>query len=699
MTEVRSDGVGVLTLDGRGAENTVSLAFVEALGDAVSAAARNPRIVALVLRSAKADFVVGTDPKLFRSLRFAQDAEDLSRAIARAFAQLARDKPVVAWVDGAALGAGFELALACTAIVASDDARTAFGFTELARGLIPVACGPMRVARRAGLRYALDLGTTGRVVRPLPALRRGLVDEVVPPFTGLDAACALARDLCDPRRRRAFAARTSSKQWLDRALFETNPFGRHALFRAVRQELRARTRGHDLAASHTVDVLERYAKNGFRAAADLEPRLFGDTVVSESANRRLDVFFARKATDADPGVDEDVKPAALGRLAIVGAGRIGAGVALISAEAGLDVRLKDTKKGLVDRGLRDAFGADGPRPEPLRRRERASLIGKVSRASDYGRLRDASIVLEAISEDLALKRRVLQEIEQVVPATTVLATTTAALSITAIARGTRHPERVVGMRYFKPVAQTHLVEVVRTDRADPRAVATAVALGKRQGKTVIVVRDQPVFYTPRLLVAYVGEALRLVGEGCAVDVVDTAMVDWGFPVGPLRLLDEVGFRTSEQVVTVAGEAFGPRLALPAAFAKLRAAGREGKRNGRGFYSGKRTVDASVYGVLGVTPRPKAVSADDIALRIGLAMVNEAVRALGDGVIRSARDGDVGAVFGAGFPAFRGGPFRYVDMLGLPEVLRRTRSLEQRFGARFEPAPLLVDSMRSGQRFY
>ena len=228
MTEIRPDGVGVLTLDGRGAENTVNAAFVEALVDAVKASMRNPRIDALVLRSAKPDFVVGTDPKLVRTLRFAQDAEDLSRSIARAFAQLARDKPVVAWVDGAALGAGFELALACTAIVASDDARTAFGLTELARGLTPVASGPMRVARRAGLRYALDLGTTGRIVRPLPALRRGLVDEVVPPFAGLDAACALARELVDPRRRRAFVAGTASKQWLDRALFETNPFGRIA---------------------------------------------------------------------------------------------------------------------------------------------------------------------------------------------------------------------------------------------------------------------------------------------------------------------------------------------------------------------------------------------------------------------------------------------------------------------------------------
>ena len=697
---MRPDGVGILTLDGRGPENTVTPAFVEALVDAMTAAMRNPRVDALVLRSDKPDFVVGTDPKLLRSLRFAQDAEDLSRAYARAFARLDRDKPVVAWVDGAALGAGFELALACTAIIASDDARTAFGFTELARGLSSVANGPLRLARRAGLRYALDLATTGRLVRPLPALRRGIVDEVVPPFTGLDAACALARELVDPRRRRAFGARHGAKQWLERVLFETNPFGRRALFRAVRQELRVRTRGHDPAASRSVDVLERYAKKGFRAAADLEPRLFGDTVVSESANRRLDLFFARQGTIVDPGVDEETQPVVpLGRLAIVGAGRIGAGVALISAEAGLDVRLKDTKIGLADRGIRDAFGAVGARPEPVRRRERESLIGKVTRASDYARIRDAGVVLEAVSEELALKRRVLQEIEQVVSASTVLATTTAALSVTAIARGTQHPERVVGMRYFKPVAQTHLVEVVRTDRAEPRAIAIAVALGKRQGKTVIVVRDQPAFYTPRLLVAYVGEALRLVAEGCAVDAVDTATLDWGFPVGPLRLLDEVGFRTSEHVCRVASEAFGPRLALSPAFAKLRGDRREGRRNGRGFYAGKRAVDTSVYAVLGVTPRPKAVSADDIALRIGFAVVNEAVRALGDGVVRSPRDGDVGAVFGAGFPAFRGGPFRYIDTLGLPEVLRRIRSLEQRFGDRFAPAPLLVESTRSGQRFY
>lgn len=693
QVDVRADGIAVVTLDGRGPENTVTPAFLEALGDALDGAVRNPRVDAIVLRSGKPDFVVGTDPTFVRSFRFAQDAEDFARSVARLFARLDRDKPVVACVDGAALGAGFELALACTAIVATDDTRTTLGFTEIDRGLSAIANGPLRAVRRAGLRVVLELATTGRAFRAPAALRRGLVDEVVPPFTGLDAACALARSLTDPRRRRALH-RTSALDWLDRAVFERSPLGRRALFRNARAELKARTRGHEPAAERSLTVLEQLARKGFRSAADLEPRLFGDSVVSESANRRLELFFARKAVDAEP-----IKPGPLGRIGIVGAGHIGAGVALVSAEAGLDVRLKDTERDVADRGLRDAFGTVASLP----RRERASLIGKVTRTDDYARLQGAALVLEAVSEDIALKRRVIGEIERIVPAGSVIATSTAALAIREIAAGARHPERIVGMRFFKPVARTELVEVVRTKTSDARAVATAVALGRRQGKTAIVVEDQPAFFAPRILVPFVGEALRLVEEGVAIDAVDDALVDWGFPYGPLRLLDEVGLRTGGHVADVAAAAFGERLAVPTALVKLREDRRWGRRFGRGLYLGAvglgRTVDPSVYGALGVTPRPKAASAEEIALRCGLAMVNEALRALGDGVIQSARDGDVAAVLGAGFPKFRGGPFRYVDVLGLPEILRRVRTLEQRFGARFEPAPLLVEMTRSGRRFY
>jgi 3-hydroxyacyl-CoA dehydrogenase / enoyl-CoA hydratase / 3-hydroxybutyryl-CoA epimerase len=252
-----------------------------------------------------------------------------------------------------------------------------------------------------------------------------------------------------------------------------------------------------------------------------------------------------------------------------------------------------------------------------------------------------------------------------------------------------------------------LLEVVRTKLADPRAVATAVAVGKRQGKTVIVVRDGAGFYTTRILVPYLNEAAHLLAEGIPVDVIDRALVDWGFPVGPLHLLDEVGIDVAAHVGGITRSAFGDRMRPPPAFAALERDHRKGRKNGRGFYlygRGKKTekrVDDTVYRVLEVTPRSAKVGYRDeeIQLRCALVMINEALRCLDEGILRSARDGDIGAILGMGFPAFRGGPFRYVDVIGPDEVLRRTRSLEQRLGERFEPAPLLVEMARKGKRFY
>ena len=333
------------------------------------------------------------------------------------------------------------------------------------------------------------------------------------------------------------------------------------------------------------------------------------------------------------------------------------------------------------------------------------MLARVSGAMDYTGFRNADLVVEAVFEDLALKHAVLRDVEKLVSDNCVIASNTSSIPIARIAEASSRPEMVVGMHYFSPVHKMPLLEVIRTKVTDPRAVATAVALGKRQGKTVIVVRDGPAFYTTRILVPYLNEAAHLLAEGASIDAVDAAMVDWGFPVGPFQLMDEVGIDVGAHVGVVTEAAFGERMRPPAAFAALRADDRRGKKNARGFYlygsaaPRTKTVDRTVYPLLGVTPNARGTSADDVALRCALALVNEALRCHGDGIVRSARDGDVGAVFGVGFPPFRGGPFRYVDVLGTTEVLRRMRSLEQRFGKRFEPAPLLVEMARGGQRFY
>lgn len=696
-TETRPDGVAVLTLDDpRDVFNTITPELGAQLSAALDALEADAKVSAIVIRSGKKDsFLVGANIDYVRAIRFAKDAEDASREVGKRFARMANGpKPIVACVHGPALGGGFELSLACTATVASDDPKTVFGLPEVKLGLMPAANGLIRVAERTGLRVALDIGLTGKNLRPKKALGLGLVDEVVAASIVLDAAVALALRLAKERRPR----KRSRAVMLEALLFEKNPIGRRLFFRRARAEALAKTRGHYPAVMRMIDVLEKYASSGFARAAELEAKEFGQLVVTETAHRLIDLFFAQTATKKDTGLDatEKAQPFPVERVAVLGAGLMGAGIAAVSVKNGLVVRMKDRADTSVGRGLKY-----------VRDIVDANAFARLSASTDYTGMRHSDLVVEAVFEDLELKHAVLREIEKVVKPTCVIASNTSSIPITDIAAASSRPDMVLGMHYFSPVHKMPLLEVVRTKMTDSRAVATAVAVGKQQGKTVIVVRDGAGFYTTRILAPYLNEAAHLLAEGTPVEAIDEAMVDWGFPVGPLHLLDEVGIDVAAHVGGVTRAAFGERMRPPPAFTALEQDHRKGRKNGRGFYlygrgkKNEKRVDDTVYRVLGVTPRAstKSYRAEEIQLRCALAMVNEALRCLDEQILRSPRDGDIGAVFGIGFPAFRGGPFRYVDVLGPAEVLRRTRSLEQRLGARFEPAGLLVEMARRGKRFY
>ena len=327
--------------------------------------------------------------------------------------------------------------------------------------------------------------------------------------------------------------------------------------------------------------------------------------------------------------------------------------------------------------------------------------------------------MEAVFEDLDLKHRVLREVEAVIRPDCIFASNTSSIPIGRIAEASKRPEKVVGMHYFSPVHKMPLLEVIRAAKTSDEVVAKAVALGKKQGKTVIVVNDGVGFYTSRILAPYMNEAAYLLSEGVAIEAIDHALVAWGWPVGAIQLLDEVGIDVAAHVGPIMVQAFGARLTPPKVMEQLVADDRKGRKNGRGFYrygkgAGKKAVDESVYAVLGVTPGTKSPP-EEIQMRCALQLVNETVRCLGEGVLRSARDGDVGAIFGLGFPPFRGGPFRvasedrelcdrwrhagYQMSYAPEEVLRRLEGYEKRVGARFTPAPLLVETARKGGRFH
>ncbi len=399
------------------------------------------------------------------------------------------------------------------------------------------------------------------------------------------------------------------------------------------------------------------------------------------------------------------RPLDIRRLAVVGAGFMGAGIAGTAAgQAGVDVRMKDAALPQVARGL---HAAREILDERLRRRritkyEHTRLVALLSGGDGYAAFGRAELVIEAVFEDLGVKQQVLREVEGVTPATTIFASNTSTIPIGRIAEAAQRPERVIGMHFFSPVARMPLLEVIPADRTAPEVISTAVAFGRRMGKTAIVVRDSPGFWVNRILAPYMNEAGHLLGEGVAIDELDRLMVAWGFPVGPITLLDEVGLDVAEKASGVLHAAFGDRLAAAPAFGKLVQDARLGRKAARGFYryagGTKKGVDTSVYDLLGVHPNGGSRAAEVIQ-RLVLIMLNEASRAFGEGVVRSPRDGDIAALFGFGFPPFRGGPLRHADDLGAARLVGELERLQERHGARFEPSEVLQDLARRGAKFY
>jgi 3-hydroxyacyl-CoA dehydrogenase/enoyl-CoA hydratase/3-hydroxybutyryl-CoA epimerase len=373
------------------------------------------------------------------------------------------------------------------------------------------------------------------------------------------------------------------------------------------------------------------------------------------------------------------------------------------------VALKDRDLESAGRGLGTAAKLFDQLVErkKLRRPEAEVAIARIHATADYAPLARADFVIEAVFEDLEVKRRVVAEVEAAAPAGVVFASNTSTLPIAEIAEGSGCPRNVVGMHFFSPVHKMPLLEVIRHPGSSAEAVATTVAVGSEMGKTVIVVGDGPGFFTSRVLGPFLNEAAWMLAEGARVDEIDGAVERWGFPVGPLKLLDEVGLDIAHHAAREMVARLGDRLAPPGVFARMLDDGRTGRKGGRGFYlygeaagRGKaKQVDESVYEGLGWRPAPTPLAEREIAERCWLQMLNETARSIEDGVIREPVDVDVGVVFGFGFPAFRGGILREADRLGIATVVERLDAYADRYGERLRPARLLREMAESGARFH
>lgn len=705
FTSRNENGVAVVTFDLPGSPvNTLGSAVSQEFAALLDHLFHDGSVRAIVLMSGKPDnFIAGADIEEFARLDSEEEAATLSREAEDVMDRVAASpKPIVAAIHGACLGGGFELALACQWRIATDHPKTQIGLPEIQLGIIPGAGGTQRLPRLVGARAALDMILAGKSEPGARAFRFGMVDELVPNSilreVALRAADRLATIGPGKRERRGGIAAL---------LLDRNPIGRRVVYSQARKTVLARTGGNYPAPLAALDVVQAGLERGLRAGLRAEHEAFGKLAVSDVSHRLVEIFFATTALKKDDGVPPGTvgEVAPIRRIAVVGAGFMGAAIAGTAVlRARVEARLKDADLTRVGRGIRGALRI---LDERLRRRrisrpEHARLASLISGAADFSGFRRADLVIEAVFEDLQVKRDVLADVETVITANTIFATNTSTIPIADIAEGAQRPANVLGMHFFSPVEKMPLLEVIPHAGTAPECVVRAVRFGRKMGKTVIVVADHPGFWVNRILLPYMNEAGLLLEEGVPIDLVDRVMTRFGFPVGPVTLLDEVGLDVGAKAGKVMHEKFGARLEPAGVLARMLEGGRQGRKNGKGFYryadGKKQGVDESVYTLLGITPREDAAPTM-VQQRLVYAMLNEAAMAAGEGVVRSPRDGDIGAVFGIGFPAFRGGPLRMIDDLGASRVVQLLRSLEASHGERFRPAESLVGMAEDGQRFY
>ena len=685
----KQNGVATVWLDHPSERvNTLNQAMLSDFETLLDDLDTDAEMKAIVLISRKKDsFIVGADVKEFADFEAPEEVVKLIKEGHALFDRVENfRKPIVAAVHGPCVGGGLELALACSYILATDHKRTLFALPEVNLGLLPGLGGTQRLPRAVGLQNGLEMMLTGKNVYAKPARNMGIVDALIHP-QGLEAAAKRAAlGLVDgsvkPRARKTDIKTT---------LLEKTPLNR-VVYSKSEEMVAKRTRGNYPAPPKIIETVRTGMEKGMKAGLEAEARNFAELVLTPESKALRHLFFAKNAAEKNPlkGQGREVDT-----VGILGAGLMGGGIAQISAQSGYDVLLKDMKLEFAAKGKGNIYKDVSERVgKGMTAFERDLITNRVLPTEDYEKFHAADITIEAVLETLDVKQKVLQDVEAVAPTGHVFASNTSSIPIHKIAEASKRPESVLGMHYFSPVPKMPLLEIIKTKKTADWALATAVEVGLKQGKTIIVVGDKPGFYANRILAPYMNEALLLLQEGASVEDIDTAMRDFGFPVGPLKLIDEVGIDVGSHVTGVMAPLFKERdidlVQLEIADDNLK-----GRKSGKGFYlyeGGKsKEVNKDIYKHFGEGER-KTVPKREIQERMSLAMVNEAVYTLQEGVIASPRDGDVGAVFGIGFPPFLGGPFFYIDQMGADKVLERLEGLETKRGTRFKPAELLREYM-------
>ena len=706
---VLQNGVAMITIDCPNAPvNSLTAELQDDLPALLSIIEGDDSIKACVLRSDKKNnFVAGADINQLAALTSAEDGAKIS-----AEGQIMMNKvenlkkPIVAAINGSALGGGAELAMACHYRIASSNPKTILGFPEVQLGLLPGAGGTQRLPKLVGIQQALTMATTGQNLKADRAKRAGLVDQVTDPHALDNAAIQAALGLADGTLKR----KPKKKNMMARAL-EDNPLGRNVLFKKAGEMAEKKTGGKYPAIPLIMEAIRTGVESGMEAGHAKEAENFGILTQSSESKALMGIGFNGMMKLKKNPYNKPKKP--VETFGVLGAGLMGAGIAQVTAKKGTRTLLKDMKPEFVARGLSQI---KGNLDKTVKRRkmsgfDRDLVMSNIVGLDDDGNWKKhfetCDLVIEAVLEDMNVKHTVLKQMEDLLPGDAIFATNTSGLKVADIASVSKRPENVVGMHYFSPVDKMPLLEIIKTDKTSDETLARAYDLGLRQGKTIIVTKDVAGFYVNRCLGPYLVEVMACIAEG-AFDDVDKAMVKFGFPMGPLTLGDMVGIDVAAKIVpNLAGE-LGARVggATTGPFDDLLEKGLLGQKTKKGFFTyddklKKGSINPEALEIVKkyVKNTEGKPSVEEIGERCSSRFALEAAICVQDGVVESPMHADVGAVFGCGFPPFLGGPLRMIDSIGIKEFNDRLRNYQNLYGDQWELPQILLDMEKNGTKFY
>lgn len=613
--------------------------------------------------------------------------------------------PTIAAINGACMGGGCEMVLACDYRICSEDKSTRIGLPEVRLGIIPGFGGCVRLPRTVGLQASLDIILAGKAVNSRKAKKIGLVDKVVHPAVLEREAVAMALNVIGKgKRRKTFKPQNATDRLLESFL------GRPIVFSQAKKTVLKQTKGHYPAPLKALEVIKKtYGMRNRERALKIELEGFCQVAVTSVSKNLIGVFYLLEGVKKQTGVaDQSVKPRSVEHMGVLGAGTMGGGIAYIAADAEIDVRMKDLNNEAVAQGF-SAARKIWEKKLKRRRIDKYELQRKtdhINGGTDFSGFARMDLVVEAIVEDMDIKKKVINEVASHCKENCIVATNTSSLSVTEMAEGHPHPENFVGMHFFNPVDKMPLVEVIRGEKTSDDVVATIFDVCKKMGKTPVVVKDGPGFLVNRLLLPWLAEAMFLLSDGMSVEKVDRYYAKkFGMPMGPFHLMDEIGIDVCIKVLKIFRDSLGSRIELPPVIEGIKNSDRLGKKNRKGFYfwdeKGKRgEVDQSVYAECGLSKPTDPLTEKEVIERGIFRMINEAALVLNEErIVETPQEVDLGMIMGTGFPPFRGGLLKYADSLGSQYIVDELELYSTKYGVRFKPTNPLRNMAKTQRQFY